>query len=246
MPILTYHSLDDSGSVISTSPATFARQMETLWQKGYKTLSLSEAADIIHQDSPFPTERFVITFDDGYENVYHVAMPVLRQFGFKATVFLITDYCGKLNDWAGHSSSIERRPLLSWSQMNEMIKSEFEAGVHTATHPDLTRIPIEQAESEIIRSKQTIQDKLGVKADLFAYPYGKSNSRVLNLVREQFAVACTTRLGKVQRGCDPYLVSRVDMYYLSSSRLFDAISTSGFDRYLSVRSAFRRLREAVA
>jgi peptidoglycan/xylan/chitin deacetylase (PgdA/CDA1 family) len=246
IPILTYHSLDDSGSVISTSPRTFARQMETLSQMGYTTLALSEAAEIIRLNRPFPAKTFVVTFDDGYENVYYEALPVLQRFGFKATVFLITDYCGKLNDWPTHSPSIERRPLISWSQMRELIHSQCEAGVHTATHPDLTRITIEQAEVEMIRSKQTIQDKLGVSADLFAYPYGKFNRRLLDLVRDQFTAACSTRLGKARPGCDPHLLWRVDMYYVSSMRLFETIATSGFNRYLSLRHVFRRLRESVA
>jgi peptidoglycan/xylan/chitin deacetylase (PgdA/CDA1 family) len=245
IPILTYHSLDNSGSVISTSPSNFERQMESLWRRGYRTISLSEAAGIACRNTPSPAKTFVVTFDDGYQNVYSKAVEVLGRFGFKATVFLITDYCGRDNDWPGQPSSIQRRPLLSWSQIREMSESGFEIGVHTATHPDLTTISVEGAEREITRSKSAIEDRLGIKAEVFAYPYGRFNSKVLELVRSQFNGACSTKLGKLRPGCDPYLLKRVDMYYFTSSRLFDALPSRAMDWYLGMRNAARVLREGV-
>ena len=245
IPILTYHSLDSSGSVVSTPPATFERQMEALWRRGYRTLSFSEAVRIANENGPMPENTFVITFDDGYQNVFSNALQVLTRFGFKATVFLITEYCGRQNDWPSQPSSIQRRPLLSWSEIREMLGAGFEVGVHTATHPDLTSISLEQAELEIMRSKRAIEDRLGVTSNLFCYPYGKFNGRVLDLVRSQFEAACSTKLGKLTPGCDPHLIKRIDMYYLSNSRIFDALPTRVMDWYLGMRHAARVLREGL-
>jgi Predicted xylanase/chitin deacetylase len=120
IPILTYHSLDESRSVVSTSPSAFKKQMKYLWERSYKTLSVAEVINLIRKREPFPEKTFVITFDDGYKNVYTDAFPILERYGFKGTVFLIADYCGEFNNWPTQPRSIERRPLLSWSEINEM------------------------------------------------------------------------------------------------------------------------------
>ncbi|MBA3256276.1 MAG: polysaccharide deacetylase family protein, partial [Pyrinomonadaceae bacterium] len=180
--------------------------------------------------------------DDGYRNVYTEAFPILEKYGFGATVFLISDYCGKDNDWPGNSPAFERRPLLSWSEIEEMRGHGFEFGAHTATHPDLTRVSIQQAEREITGSKAEIEDRLGVEARCFAYPYGKYNSEVQEIVRTQFLGACSTILGKVRSDCDPHALSRIDTYYLSHPALFSALEADALEWYLGARQILRDLK----
>jgi peptidoglycan/xylan/chitin deacetylase (PgdA/CDA1 family) len=235
--------LDESNSVVSTSPSTFKKQMEFLWQSGYRTISLSEIADSIFNKASFPEKSLAITFDDGYKNNYTEAFPVLKRFGFNATIFLVFDYCGKLNDWPGHSSAIERRPLLSWSEIHEMHKYGIEFGAHTLTHPDLTQIPLQQAEREIILCKNRLQDRLGMEVNTFAYPYGRYNSGILEIIRGAFRVACSTKLGNAELQCDPFLLKRIDMYYLTSLKLFRRFSTLTLNRYLQVRNILHELKE---
>lgn len=245
IPILTYHSLDESRSVISTSPSTFKKQMEYLWEKGYKTLSLSEVINLTYKREPFREKTIVITFDDGYKNVYTEALPVLKKYGFKGTVFLVTDYCGKFNNWPSQRNSIERRPLLSWAEIEEMHKYGIEFGAHTLTHPDLTQIPIQQAEHEIVESKVKIQDYLCVEVQVFAYPYGRYNSEVKEIVQNNFEGACSNKLGKLEIDCNPYVLKRVDMYYLSNHRLFSIVSTTNIlDWYLRIRQIFREVKKS--
>ncbi len=240
--ILTYHSIDDSGSVVSTSRKTFQKQMRSLSESSFNVISLNAIMDCLHENRPLPSRALAITFDDGYRNVYTEAFPVLEKHGFGATVFLISDYCGKDSDWPGNSPSFERRPLLSWSEIEEMRRHGFEFGAHTATHPDLTRVSIQQAEREITGSKAEIEDRLGVEARCFAYPYGKYNSEVQEIVRTQFPGACSTKLGKVRSDCDPHALRRIDMYYLSRPELFSALSTNLLEWYLGVRQVLRELK----
>ncbi len=240
--ILTYHSIDNSGSVVSTSPETFQRQMQFLSESSFNVVSLNVIMDCLHENRPLPSRALAITFDDGYENVYTDAFPVLEKYGFGATVFLITDYCGKDSDWPGNAPSFERRPLLSWTEIEEMRRHGFEFGAHTATHPNLTQVSIQQAEREIIGSKAEIEDRLGVEATSFAYPYGKYNSEVEEIVRTQFLGACSTILGKVRSDCDLHELRRIDMYYLSRPELFSALSTNLLEWYLGVRQVLRELR----
>jgi peptidoglycan/xylan/chitin deacetylase (PgdA/CDA1 family) len=240
--ILTYHSLDESRSVISTSPVTFKKQMEFLWKNRYQALSLSEVLSFIRQKKPFPEKALVITFDDGYENIYTHAFPVLKQYGLKGTIFLTTSSSQELRKLSSCSSWFEHRPLLSWPEIKKMHEHGFEFGAHTRTHRDLTQIPIEEAELEIIQSKAEIQDQLGVEVKAFAYPYGKYDSIIKGIVEKEFDCACSTRLGKVQTHCDPYTLKRIDMYYLRSSKLFRTLSSSTMDFYLSMRQVFRDIR----
>ncbi len=97
--ILTYHSIDKSGSVVSVSPEKFRKQMLYLSESSFNVVSLSEILAAFHERRLLPAKTVVITFDDGYRNVYTEAFPVLDSYGFTATVFLITNYCGKHNDW---------------------------------------------------------------------------------------------------------------------------------------------------
>jgi peptidoglycan/xylan/chitin deacetylase (PgdA/CDA1 family) len=244
VPILTYHSIDDSGSVISTGPDKFRRQMKYLSERQARVISLGELTEAMIEGRQLPLNSLVLTFDDGYRNVYTTAFPILREFGFTGTVFLVTDYCGRRNDWPGQPAVIEPAPLLSWAEIKEMRREGIEFGSHTATHPDLTRLPTAEAAEEINRSKATIEDRLGVGATVFAYPYGRCNERVKELAQREFHAACSTRLGKVGRGDDLHQLKRVDMYYCAESALFRALRTKAFDRYLSLRQALRELKES--
>ncbi len=243
VPILTYHSIDDSRSVISISPATFKMQMKYLAECGYQSLSFSEAVVFLREKKPFPEKAFVATFDDGYENNYTGAFPVLQQFGFKGTIFLISDYCGKT--WSGDASSLEPRSLLSWAEIKEMHRHGIEFGAHTLTHPDLTLIPVAQAERETRQSKAEIQERLGAEVTTFAYPYGKYSSEVKKIVQTHFHGACSTVLGKAVAGSDLFLLKRIDMYYLKHPGLFKRLPTNTLAGYLKLRQMLRGLKHFV-
>ena len=101
LPILTYHSIDHSNSVLSITPEKFLSHMTVLVDSGYQIVSLNEVATCLHHQKPFPEKTAALTFDDGFQNFYEKAIPVLRKFGFPATVFLVAGWCGKENSWPG-------------------------------------------------------------------------------------------------------------------------------------------------
>src|SRR5215471_107285 len=134
--ILTYHSLDDSGSVISVSPQVFAEHIRILHELNVKVISFSEVHNL--QATATVGEHCVIlTFDDGFQNVYEHGLPILQRYGFPATVFLVTDYCGKLNSWPSQPASVAHQSLLRWEEIKEMHAAGLSFGSHTRTHPDL-------------------------------------------------------------------------------------------------------------
>lgn len=99
IPILCYHSIDDSGSLISTAPSLFAKQVEYLRKYRYQVLSLGEMFRLFQTKQPISPKTLVMTFDDGYENNYTYAFPFLKSCGFSATIFLPTGYVGQKAGW---------------------------------------------------------------------------------------------------------------------------------------------------
>jgi len=238
--ILAYHSLDDSKSVLSTPPAVFVEQMHILHGLGREVISLGQVPrECAHRRRE---DAVVITFDDGFRNVYQHALPVLQRYGFPATVFLVTDYCEKTNSWPSQPASIKQQPLLRWSEVREMSQAGVAFGSHTRTHPDLTRLGSQKAAEELAGSKQVIEDATGQPADAFAYPYGAYDGEVMRMARAHFQLACSTVLGFATPESDLFALERLDMYYLQSPALFRRLFSPALGAYIRARRALRRLR----
>lgn len=245
IPVLTYHSLDNSGSVVSTAPSLFKQQIRHLRDAGYRAISLCEMIESLAAKENFSAKTVVLTFDDGFQNFYTMAFPVLQQFDFKATVFLVTDHCGKFNDWPGNPPDLPRSKVLSWSEVEELHRYGIEFGAHTRTHPDLTKMSAAKIREETVGCKEAIENVLGTAVSTFAYPFGKYNSEVKRLAAESFNAACSTNLGKVGFESDFFSLDRLDTYYLSNLKIFSAIPSKSFDRYIQFRQAMRGLKSLV-
>lgn len=245
VPILTYHSIDKSGSVISTAPEVFRRQMQYLSENGYKAVTLNEFISSLSEDKTPFLKTVVLTFDDGFQNFFSEAFPVLEKYGFRATVFLVTEFCGKNNDWAGNPPELPSSKVLSWEEIRQLHGLGIEFGGHSRTHPDLTKVSDSRVESEIVESKAVIENALGGEVTTFAYPFGKFNPDVKQTVEKSYKAAVSTNLGKVRAGSDLFSLERVDTYYLSNPKIFNRLSSQTFDGYLSFRQIMRDFKALV-
>jgi len=241
IPVFTYHSIDDSGSVISTSPTKFREQMNHLKQSGFHAIALEEITRCICQNQPFPSGAVAITFDDGFKNVHEVAYPVLKEFGFQATVFLVPGYCGRNNQWNKPGEKIPTLELLDWDEILEMANSGIDFGAHTMTHPHLSRVSLEHAIKEISDSKAIIQTNLGKEVGFFAYPYGQQTQAIQDFVRDEFNGACSTQLNRVNLQSEVHSLPRIEMYYFSENNLFTLFGTHLFSCYVQLRRMLRSL-----
>jgi Polysaccharide deacetylase len=241
LPVLTFHDIDQSRSVISFPREIFDRGMAKLRASGYQTLSLIEISDLLRKSEPFPARSIAITFDDGYSSVYEEAFPVLERYGMSATVFLTVGNPNATN-LNGNLPSLEGRSMLSWRSIREMLKHGIDFGAHTLTHPDLTHLPLDRTKQEIILSKDIIENALGTSVSSFAYPYGLYNESVREIVKQNFTCACSDKLGVITTESDLYMLERVDAYYLRTYRLFDLTLTKLFPWYVRARSVPRYAR----
>ena len=135
--------------------------------------------------------------------------------------------------------------MLSWAEIREMQRWGIEFGAHTLTHPDLTRLPPERAEREVRQSQEILEDALGVAVPCFAYPFGRANQESHRVVQRHFTLACTDRLGLLSARSDPYLLARLDAFYLRSARTFDLLLGPALPAYVLARSIPRGIRRAL-
>ena len=216
--------------------------MQYLKRSSFQTVSLNEIATCIREARPFPGKSVAITFDDGYQNLYREAFPVLKEFGFQATVFLVTGYSGKNNQWSSQPHGIPNSELLNGDEIVEMSSYGIDFGSHTVNHPDLTELSANEVSEEILNSKSAIQDLLGKTPLFFAYPYGKQNKECRAKVSSEFLGACSTALDFVTLRSDVYSLPRIDMYYFSGNQLFQRLDTSFFSCYIKGRNVLRVLK----
>jgi peptidoglycan/xylan/chitin deacetylase (PgdA/CDA1 family) len=178
IPILMYHKVDTFAySKYWVSDRLFEKQMAALQAYGFKTISLTDFLDYRAGKITLPEHPIIITFDDGYQDFYTHAVPILKSKGLTATVFLPTGKIGTSeknrqdNSWDSHEAAYPTK-LLIWNEVKAFIKDGFLVGSHTVTHPALSSIPEDQIKQELAGSRSDILDKLGLQVDIFSYPGG--------------------------------------------------------------------------
>jgi peptidoglycan/xylan/chitin deacetylase (PgdA/CDA1 family) len=239
--ILTYHSISGSRPPLAVSISLFSEQMEWL-SRNARVVPLGDVANALKRHDQSPTKTVVLTFDDGYQDFYTEVAPQLRRWGFPATVFLPSAYCGQTNHWPGQPRWVDEKPLLTWPQVEELARERVQFGSHSVTHPDMTTLGEVDAEREMIESKREIEDHTGFPTEFFCYPYGRWNSRVRELVSRHFCGACSTAAGTVESNADPFALPRVDAHYLRNPARFQSLFSRRFLGYIALRRTIRRLR----
>jgi len=246
VPILTYHSLDESGSVISTAPDVFRFQILWLREHGWQGISLGELLDSWDARRPAAPHPVVLTFDDAFRNMLEVAAPVLREVGFRATVFAVASYCGRRNDWPTQGKGVPILPLLSMEELRELAAGGLEIGSHSLTHEPLDRVAAGDAEREIAQSRRVLEDGLRRSVSLFAYPYGAADAHARRLVQAHYRGACSVEMGEARPAGDRHWLRRIDAHYLRDPRVFRAFGSPLGHTYLGLRALGRRVKRRLA
>jgi len=223
VPILTYHKIQPKFSVASVTPKQFDRQMALLASMGYRSMSLEEYL----AGSGDEGKRVVITFDDAYASVYDTAYPILRRYGFTATVFVITAFVGKWNTW-DFPFTEQRIRHCDWPALSALRDAGWEIGSHTVTHPDLCSLSQDAVQVELQASREELQDKLQCPVNVLAYPYGRFCSTVIDAAKEAgYRAACTLGQNYPHSQKIPYAIFRRGVYSFDPMPLFKAKLTTG-------------------
>lgn len=234
--IITFHSIDPSGSVLSF-PASSLRGL---------LLGLAEAnlpvCDLDTLLNPGTARGVALTFDDGFESVFSGALPVLQDFGVRAHLFLTTSVVGATNRWRGQASSIPRFKMLSWAQVETCHRAGVRVESHTANHPDMRKLSDSELLEECERADDAIERYLGRRPAFFAYPFGYSDERVRNFARRAYQASVTTELRPLRDQEDLAALPRLDSYYLRIPRLYRRLECATTRAYLYLRYAIRELR----
>lgn len=206
VPILCYHRLADRcESSLCMTASLFEEQMRYLKENGYQVISMADLEDFLGYRRAIPSKAVVINLDDGYRSTYDIAYPILKRYGFKAGLFIYTDFIGASSN------------SLTWEQLQEMRAEGFEIGSHSLSHSDLTKKRPgesdeehkERTRKELFKSKEILDEKLGQNTTYFAFPYGEYNHQVLSMCEEAgYRLALSVTRGGNPFFSDPLVLRR--------------------------------------
>jgi len=208
LPILMYHRIDSLAPSLppltrrlTVDPADFAAQMRWLKRHDFHAVTQAQAFDALERGRRLPSKPIMVTFDDGYRDVYQKASRLLARLRMPATAYVITGRIG------GPDPS-----FLTWHQLRKLERRGIAIGSHTVTHPDLTTLSDAQALAELRHSRAALQRHLRHPVQWFAYPAGAEDARVVALVRRAgYVLAVTTKPGAAQSAGTPLELRRYEI-----------------------------------
>jgi peptidoglycan/xylan/chitin deacetylase (PgdA/CDA1 family) len=231
VPVLVYHQFaEKSTNRMTVSREAFEAQMRLLRDKGYRVIPLEQLVAFTEYRAQIPEKSVVITIDDGWRTMYDIAFPILRKYGYPATLFVYTQLI------SGGAKT------LSWEQVREMAAQGLDVQCHTVTHRNLAlQQDGESAEQyfaavqrEIADATRLIEQKTGRRPTVLAYPYGETNGLAIELLRKQGYRAAFS----VVREANPFFAPS---FRLARSMIYGDFDLARFERNLAVsdRKALR-------
>ncbi len=230
VPILCYHRFGNHcDSPLCVPEDIFERQMEYLKSHGFRSITPEQLVAFLEYRQPLPKKSVMITVDDGYSSFYNVAYPILKKYGFTATLFIYTKYVGV------------SQKALTWGQLRELKKEGFTIGSHTIMHSDLSKQGASESEKEYIKrlryeigeSKKIIDQKLSQDTEIFAYPFGRANeTAMLETQRAGYKLAVTVKRGGNPFYNNPYGLQRDQVLKRDMDTFVSRLKTF---KYMSLR-----------
>ena len=198
VPMLMYHSIAaEANNDAVISQERFVEHMAFLKEQQYNPISLDELYGYLQQGNKLPPRPVVITFDDGYRDTYEVVLPIIKQYGFKSTLFLSVGEMGQ---------------RLTWQEVKEMKAAGMVIASHGVAHNDLAGFNREQQKQDILQAKEILDRQLQQNTRYFCYPNGSYNKDTLELLQANGCLlAVTIEPGWVKKGDQPLALKRIWM-----------------------------------
>jgi peptidoglycan/xylan/chitin deacetylase (PgdA/CDA1 family) len=204
IPIIAYHCINNDISGYKdmfVSVKQFECQMKYLHDSEFTPVTFSQLDNLSGIKKPI-----IITFDDGYEDNYFNAYPILKEYGFKATIFLITNAIG-------HKGYLNNEEI---SRMNNLI--DFES--HSIHHGNLTKMPMTSVENEIKDSKAELDKLLNKDVTVLAYPYGTYNAKIITIAKKYYEYCVATSNYKIYVHPGTYEIKRMQITKDTDIKMF--------------------------
>lgn len=211
IPILMYHAVADCTETACVSQKNFEKHVNVLANQQLTFLTMTEVLTHIQTKKPFPPRAIAITFDDGYLNNYTVAKPTMDARKMVATLFMVVQNTNK--------------PYrLDWEQLREMHLGGWDIQSHTMTHANLRKSA--NLDYEIGESKKQLEQQLGKKVNVFCYPFGRFNHKIIaSLKRHGYEMAVTVREGVASTKQSPFKMKRIRI--TNRSNIENVLTRSG-------------------
>ncbi|MEM9563710.1 MAG: glycosyltransferase [Actinomycetota bacterium] len=224
VPILMYHRVSPEGNpaldAYRLTPETFERQLDHLRANGYYGISFEQLRYSLASKRPLPGRAVLISFDDGYQDFFDHAWPLLRDYEFPASVFVVTDLVGEAATWDRRFG--EPAPLMDWDAIRELHANGIEFGSHTASHRSLRSLTVDEIVEQERRCRATLQRRLGDEVVAMAYPFGIHDEQVeVAMRRVGYELAVTTKGWLATVWHDPMRLPRVDIVEADGTDRFD-------------------------
>jgi len=187
IPVLMYHNISKEKNYQDVHVEAFYNQMKLMKKMGYKAVNLNKINSKNYQ------KKFVITFDDAYQNIHDYVMPVLKELEYTATCFFVCNYINKFNYWNISNKNFKKIPLMTDAQLNDWKDNDFEVGSHSLDHSNLNDLDGNELIVQLGESKKIFKDKFNIDVESFSYPYGIYNKSVIQFVKKYYKYAVTTK-----------------------------------------------------
>ena len=260
--VLFYHRVNDHpyaalGLVsreLTVPVAAFARQMGWLARRGMRSLTLTQAQEMLSGRAPVDPRAFLLTFDDAYADVLEHAAPILARHGFTAVLFPVSEMIGGNNSTWQMGDSPDLGRFMNAEELARWLQLGHEIGSHSRTHPILTELDDETLAQELAQSRAALQRRFGRGIRAIAYPGGNVDERVARACREAgYSLGFTTRSGASAPGSDPLRICRTEvsssdthtLFRLKMAGVFDWLGLRDTGTYRRILRMFHRLAEAL-
>jgi polysaccharide deacetylase len=199
--VLNYHMVNTMFISLAVEPRDFDIQMKYLVDHGYHTITPDELYEALQGSGKLPERPVLITFDDGYEDNYTNAYPILRKYGLKATIFVVTGFLSK------------RDGYLTWDQLREMEQNGITIESHTVTHAPLPELPDDRIYEELAESKRQAEEELGHPIEYIAYPTGVHDLHIAEIARAcGYKAGFTVKYSNVDKNSNIFALERVPIF----------------------------------
>lgn len=205
---LSYHIINSAiRDTIAIAGEAFEQQLAYLNEHGYTTLSLAQAIADINGTRQAPPRSLLLTFDDGYADNAHVALPLLQAYNMRATLFIITGYIGQSNRW--NTRACYDAQHMTWDEVRHWHKRGGDLGGHSHLHHCMTRLRSDELQETVLLNKRLLEQETGIVPRAFAYPYGRFNQGVIEVIRQHYELAFATEGGAWNASAHRYAINRL-------------------------------------